>query len=251
MWFYSENGEQKGPVSNSDFEALRSQGVIGPYTLVWREGQGGWLPCSTAVQTGAGVEISPDARKVPGAGEVQCSQCGRVFPETEVIRYGQASVCAECKPTFVQKLKEGVAIQTTAMEYVGFGPRFGAKFLDGIIGFVISWVTGFLMGYIYTASGGRSPLLPLFSSLTGFVIVFAFDIFLLLKFGATLGKMAVKIKVVRSDGSPVGLGTAVGRRFAEIVSGLIIYIGYFMVIGDPECRALHDRMCDTRVIRKK
>ncbi len=251
MWFYSENGEQKGPVSNSDFEALRSQGVIRPDTLVWREGQAGWLPCSTAVQTGAAVEIFPDLRKVPGAGEVQCSQCGRVFPETEVIRYGQASVCAECKPTFVQKLKEGVAIQTTPMEYVGFGARFAAKFLDGIVGFIISWVTGFLVGYGYTSSGGTSPLMPFFASVTGFVVVLAFDTVLLVKFGATLGKMAVKIKVVRSDGSPIGLGTAIGRRFAEIVSGLIIYIGYFMVLWDPECRALHDRICDTRVISKK
>jgi hypothetical protein len=213
MWFYSENGEQKGPVSNSDFEALRSQGVIRPDTLVWREGQAGWLPCSTAVQTGAAAEISPDLRKVPGAGEVQCSQCGRVFPETEVIRYGQASVCAECKPTFVQKLKEGVAIQKTSMEYVGFGRRFVARFLDGLINFLINMVLGFalrpMLTGLFADSGGDAAMsvVKFQLSLFGicFVIDFVFNTFFLTKFGATLGKMAVNIKVVRSDGSPIGL----------------------------------------------
>jgi uncharacterized RDD family membrane protein YckC len=41
-----------------------------------------------------------------------------------------------------------------------------------------------------------------------------------------------------------------GRFSAEILSGLIFYIGYIMVAFDSEKRALHDRICNTRVIYK-
>jgi uncharacterized RDD family membrane protein YckC len=36
-----------------------------------------------------------------------------------------------------------------------------------------------------------------------------------------------------------------------IVSGIILLIGYIMAGFDDEKRALHDRVCDTRVIYKR
>ena len=67
--------------------------------------------------------------------------------------------------------------------------------------------------------------------------------------GKTPGKMALDLKVVRPDGGPISLGRAVGRYFAKIVSGIILMIGYIMAGFDSEKRALHDMMCDTRVIK--
>ncbi|HET6371045.1 MAG TPA: RDD family protein, partial [Nitrospiria bacterium] len=43
---------------------------------------------------------------------------------------------------------------------------------------------------------------------------------------------------------------ACGRYFAEILSGIILCIGYIMAAFDDEKRALHDRICGTRVIKK-
>ena len=43
---------------------------------------------------------------------------------------------------------------------------------------------------------------------------------------------------------------AIGRYFAEILSGMICYIGYFMALFDEERRTLHDRLCGTLVVRK-
>ena len=76
-----------------------------------------------------------------------------------------------------------------------------------------------------------------------------YSVLFLGKFGATPGKMAVGIKVVRSDGERVSYLRAFGRYFAEILSGLIFLIGYIMAAFDDEKRALHDRICDTRVVR--
>jgi uncharacterized RDD family membrane protein YckC len=61
--------------------------------------------------------------------------------------------------------------------------------------------------------------------------------------------MALDLKVVRPDGGPISLGRAVGRYFAKIVSGIILAIGYIIAGFDDQKRALHDMMCDTRVIR--
>jgi uncharacterized RDD family membrane protein YckC len=77
----------------------------------------------------------------------------------------------------------------------------------------------------------------------------SYTVYFLGRFGATPGKMACKLRVVRSDGSPVTYGRAFGRHFAEWLSGLILYIGYIMVGFDDEKRSLHDRVCDTRVVR--
>jgi uncharacterized RDD family membrane protein YckC len=63
-----------------------------------------------------------------------------------------------------------------------------------------------------------------------------------------LGKMAVKIKVVGADGSPIGYGRALGRAFAEVLSGICFYIGYIMAGFDKEKQSLHDKICSTRVI---
>jgi uncharacterized RDD family membrane protein YckC len=69
--------------------------------------------------------------------------------------------------------------------------------------------------------------------------------------GATLGKMAVGLQVVRSNGESLGWGVCVARYFMSFVSALILLIGYIMAGFDSEKRALHDRVCDTRVVYKQ
>lgn len=179
----------------------------------------------------------------------KCYECGKSFGQDEMIKYESNFVCAACKPIFMQKLKEGVSVAGT-MEYAGFWIRFGAKFLDGIILQVVNYI---IQSVVLTAAGaGANPgggvilaavLLPL-AVQAGYVIFF------LGKFGATPGKMACGLRVVTAEGEPVTYGRAAGRFFAEILSGLILSIGYIMAAFDEEKRALHDRICNTRVIKK-
>ena len=64
--------------------------------------------------------------------------------------------------------------------------------------------------------------------------------------------MACGIRVINADGTlKISLGKAIGRGFAEILGQMILYIGYLMVAWDSEKRALHDHICNTRVIYKK
>jgi uncharacterized RDD family membrane protein YckC len=176
--------------------------------------------------------------------------------EDELIRIGDALVCAGCKPLFVQKLREGVTV-AGEMVYAGFWIRVGAKIIDVIIlwvlGFAVSLLGGFFIGGS-PSPGGQIPMRfmagGILIALISWAIQIAYPIYFLGKYGATLGKMACGLRVVRPDGEKISYARACGRTFAEVVSSLILMIGYLMVIFDDEKRALHDRICDTRVVKK-
>ena len=78
----------------------------------------------------------------------------------------------------------------------------------------------------------------------------AYDTWFIGKYGATPGKMACKLKIVVEDGSRVSYLRAFGRHFAKYLSAMILLIGYIMAAFDDQRRTLHDRICETRVVRK-
>jgi uncharacterized RDD family membrane protein YckC len=55
--------------------------------------------------------------------------------------------------------------------------------------------------------------------------------------------------VITADGEPITYWRAFGRYFGKLLSGIILGIGYLMAAFDEEKRALHDRICHTRVVK--
>lgn len=212
-----------------------------------------WQPLHAVrgpVEAAPAVAYSISPRSAPTGGVV-CAECGGTFPSEEVIRYGNQAVCANCKPRFVQKLREGANI-SSGLQYATFGSRFAAKILDGIILQVVGYSLGFAATSIVkptTAEATTSLGIVMF--IVGTFLGLTYTSLMHWKFGATVGKMAVKIKVVRADGGALTLGRAIGRSFAEYLSSLTLMIGYLMAAWDSEKRALHDRLADTRVISTK
>ncbi len=257
-WYYAEADQQRGPVTQEDFENLVRVGTVRQDTLVWREGMANWQPYREVASVPgqpATVPAAPATSDAPVAqGGIVCSQCGRPFPLDEVIRYGDSWVCAGCKPAFVQRLKEGAApLQSTL--YGGFWIRFAAKFVDGLVMRFAGAMLGLILGGLLAAasSSGRAQsaaaFLPLFYA-AGIVLEVTYKTLLVGAFGATLGKMACRLRVVNPDGSEVGYAKALGRALAEYVSIITIFIGYIIAGFDEEKRTLHDRLCGTRVVRK-
>jgi uncharacterized RDD family membrane protein YckC len=87
--------------------------------------------------------------------------------------------------------------------------------------------------------------------LISFALTIAYEVYFISTRGATLGKMALGLKVIRPDNGPISVGLALGRYLSKILSALILYIGFIMAGFDDEKRALHDRICETRVIYAK
>lgn len=67
--------------------------------------------------------------------------------------------------------------------------------------------------------------------------------------GATVGSRAWKFRVLRADGSRMGLRTAVLRCALAAVSLVLLGAGFWYAWFDAEHRTWHDRVCGTRVTR--
>jgi len=70
------------------------------------------------------------------------------------------------------------------------------------------------------------------------------------KFGGTLGKMAVSIKVVDMEGNRITFGRATGRYFSRIITNFTLLIGYIIAGFTEKKQALHDIIANCLVIQK-
>jgi len=68
--------------------------------------------------------------------------------------------------------------------------------------------------------------------------------------GATPGKFMTGLRVESEDGLPLGYRQAFVRYSAELLSWLVLGLGYIMIAHDPAKRALHDRLAKTRVVHR-
>ena len=195
--------------------------------------------------------------EAPAQMVLACSQCGRTFGQGDLVQIAGNSVCGDCKAAFLSRLMAGGAATSSRWHYGGFWIRFAGVFLDGILMQIVRIpMSLLLLGAVMSplARARTNPALTgamLTLTLVSTLIAFLYEVIMIRYFGATLGKMAVGVRVVRTDGSGVGWGISIGRYFMKIVSGLILLIGYIMAGFDDEKRALHDRVCDTRVVYKQ
>ena len=168
-----------------------------------------------------------------------CNSCGTAQPPT--------SHCSQC----------GAAIVTTASkiepEYAGFWIRVVATVLDSFLLFAVQFaltlVITLLIGLV-GITAGEDPAVSLVIWLFGTTISLGYAVFFIGYCGQTPGKMALRIKVVCSDGSQLTYGRAAKREIlGKFVSSILLGIGYLMVAFDRQKQGLHDKIADTYVIK--
>jgi uncharacterized RDD family membrane protein YckC len=245
MWYYEENGQQRGPVDTDTFAGLVRNRTVTPSTRIWRSGMAAWQPYA-------------DTLAVDDAANGTCRYCGKTFRRADLLDFNGTLVCADCKPLFVQQLKENAEISAHLdFHYAGFWVRVGATLLDGLITSVVQYAV--IIPVSLLSADGHSSAGGVLQAMGGvFALCFVYGFgFLyqtlpLVKWGATPGKLACGLRVVRSDGAPITFGRATGRFFANALSGMMLGVGYLLVAFDGrEHKALHDILCDTRVIYKR
>lgn len=254
-WYYSSGNDKVGPVELTEIASLISSGTITNDTLLWKDGMPDWKPYRE-------LRMSPELFE--DSDFAICAESGNLTPKENMVRFGNVYVAAEYKDAYMQKIQESATdARAHEFEYGGFWIRFVAKFIDriilGVLNAVIMIPVGFLIGM---STAGMDPnsdpdavaMMSVVLILISYAAIFAVDVIynviFLPKYGATPGKMACSLKVVNPDGTYISKGKAVGRYFAEIVSGLALLIGYIMAAFDDEKRSLHDRICNTRVVNK-
>lgn len=230
MWHYALGQEQKGPVSTEQLNALVKDGVVTGDTLVWREGLANWQAYRTIVPPGTPL---PSMKTADGSAPA----------------------------TMVASVPMVAGLQTQPdLSYAGFWIRFAAKLIDGLVLSIPSIIIivvcivamGGLAAFTQRSSQDLASLFGVGQLLLQLVmggVTISYNAIMVGVWGTTVGKKACGLAVVKADGSRVSHGRAWGRGFAEIVSGMVCYIGYIIAGFDQQKRSLHDHICDTRVVR--
>lgn len=320
-WFYAHDENRSGPMTATELAEAARRGTVTADTLAWKEGMSDWLPFRKvagqvfAESMASGGESGEEApRPVETA---SCAHSNRVLPRSELVPYGDRWIDPEQKDAFVQQLMESGNLRGDADIAVDRIPvGFWWRLLSYIIDYFVVLIPSMLCMIPFwissaTVSMPNDPEDP-FAGWTALIwITYAIGVFgsmlvnggyhtwMVGKYRATVGKMAIGAVISNPDGSAIGYGKSFGRWAAQtFVNGLIIGVcvavatflgamimaavvaasgedaaagaligGIFVMMGsvfvglllgmfpywmagfDAEKRALHDRICATRVER--
>ncbi len=276
-WYYSDGRQQFGPVTESEFDSLVGAGRISASTLVWRAGMAEWSawgkvqpsPQPSAQAAPAAAAAAVQTAPAPAAISAEparpavrfCSQCGTAHAPEDLLTIGGALICANCKSISMQRLREGAVPGgfTRTYQYGGFWIRFAAVLIDVVILSVVETVINLPLSLAMSGMAMARPSAPTaLASMAGlltvmimidFALGLLYESWFVTKKGGTPGKLALSLQVIRADGTRPGWGLSIGRHLAKFISTLTLMIGYIIAGFDDEKRALHDRICNTRVIR--
>ena len=143
--------------------------------------------------------------------------------------------------------------------FAGFWVRLLAFIIDVIILGIFNWVFynvwGLVSGAGWMSGVAADPFTEVTGAswLVGLLVSFFTVVAYLICFwgwrGQTPGKMALRLKIIRSDGSDIGWSIATLRFLSYIISFLPVFIGFIWVAFDVNKQGLHDKMADTYVVR--
>lgn len=167
------------------------------------------------------------------------------------------------------KCKKALAVPgEPQVRYGGFWRRFLAYVIDyilvGIGSYLVALVFGLLFGVptvgLIAGAGVEESTaeavgVGVFLLIYNIVAIFAYWLYFALYESsskqATIGKMALGLKVTDLNGRRVSFARASGRYWAKIVSALVFFIGFFMAGFTRKKQALHDIMAGTLVLKTK
>jgi uncharacterized RDD family membrane protein YckC/Tfp pilus assembly major pilin PilA len=142
------------------------------------------------------------------------------------------------------------------MLYAEFWKRFAAMILDWLImlmpAVLVVVVIGVMVGV--SSEGSDKSSAEALGNLAGFPLYLLYWLYFAFMESsakqATLGKMALGIKVVDLQGNRISFGRATGRFFGKNVSGFSLGIGYVMAAFTKRKQALHDMTANCLVVNE-
>ena len=196
-----------------------------------------------------------------------CGRCGRTYCDDCLVLLRDGWVCAECKHDVLLDVISGTVVERVPLARMS--ARTMAYLIDRLLLYlpmygilaVVKWLIDdqLRLGVPHNVVG--ESMLFLF-----YLFFVVYEGKMLSARGQTLGKMAMRIRVVRPDGSPLTRRQAWGRAIARALftsiwvlaffRGLIFYMTPLFLLGNldalvglltPRHTALHDLVARTRV----
>lgn len=145
---------------------------------------------------------------------------------------------------------------STMAQYAGFWRRSAASIIDfGILVIPLMGGAFLIMGAMAGPLPARpGPATEVAKQVAGSFIMVSiwlyFAIFESSRNQATLGKLALGLKVTDLNGCPIGFGRATGRVFGKWLSILPLYLGFIMAGFTEKKQAVHDMVAGTLVVKR-
>jgi uncharacterized RDD family membrane protein YckC len=83
----------------------------------------------------------------------------------------------------------------------------------------------------------------------GFLLALTYHVSFWTLKGTTLGGIICQLRLVRTDGGPVGFPEALVRGLTGIFSLAVFGLGFLWILKDPDRQAWHDRVAGTYVVK--
>ncbi|MFA6232237.1 MAG: RDD family protein [Rhodanobacter sp.] len=236
IWI-GRDGERHGPYKEEDVRQWLRSGQVSPKDLAWYEGLADWQPLSVLFP----ADQPSDTPSAATATDSAASEPLQPLPQTT----------------------------TAALEdYAGFWKRVAALILDTIVLYIPNIIIMKSMGSdaaeavmkqaVLAAPGDPNAMLAAygqFYSTMGTAIMIT-TIMTWLYFAlcessawqATVGKLALGIRVTDLQGNRISIPRALGRYPAKLLSYLILCIGFLMVAWTRRKQGLHDIIAGTLVL---
>ena len=263
-WYYADRQRRQiGPQSAEVLAQRFRAGEIDAATLVWRDGLPAWQPLGS-LRGELGLDEAPatlDFRVEP-----TLDPAGDVPAETLATAGGAYSPYA-APATGFDSHAGPAPVHGGDVVMGGLWRRVAASFLDGIVTAILTYallIPLMLLFGLSLSSLAQNELAGAGASVSFMLLYYGISLGLpALYFAwmhssgtqASLGKMAVGVKVVRTSGEPVGFWRALLRYvayflFVLMTCGIGVLISGLMVAFTERKQALHDMLCDTLVVDK-
>lgn len=231
VWI-GRDGERHGPYTEADVREWLRSGRLSPDDLGWYQGMTDWKPLSA---------LFPEA------------------PPALDRAYSPPKAPPQAAPDRERSLQD----------HAGFWKRLGAYVID----YIVLWIPNSIVSRMMMSAATAEALMQnvqnapstdpqavlaawgaLYSAMTPTLlaeVAIAWLYFAICEssaWQATLGKLALGIRVVDLDGNRISFLRATGRYFAKILSVMTIFIGYLMVAFTERKQGLHDMIAGTLVL---
>jgi len=144
--------------------------------------------------------------------------------------------------------------------YAGFWRRVVALLIDAVVFSAIHWTVVLCFGIWLMVpwtllGGGHGPVMAELVDIAlqpfGVVVVWLyFAVCESSRWQATIGKLALGLRVTDAYGRRIGFARATGRYFGKFVSVLSLGVGFLLAAWTGRKQALHDDMAGCCVVRK-
>lgn len=265
-WYYADaQRERHGPVEAGAIRELFRKGELDLTTLVWREGMSQWQPLSAAAEelqllvtapASEGIDLRADYTAIADGSAVAAAAAAAADRQDSPY----------AAPGTVSRDYSNV-VHGGEVVHAGLWRRFAASIIDSFVTGILSYallIPLMLVMGVSMASLSGSDVASAGVMVTFYTLNYAISILVpAVYFGwmystsnmASLGKMAVGIKVVRGNGEGLTFWRGFLRYialvlFTVVTCGLGVLISGLMVAFTQRKQGVHDMVCDTLVVDK-